>query len=109
MAECLLQCRLRDLIRYCGCIYYPYPNFMSAPNCYIDDIPCLDRWRSQWFNSDTLATNERNDEYEDSRCPDCLPRCNWIRYNLDYSYSQFHIDELPITSNTAFLFVLFFL
>ncbi|XP_046812693.1 sodium channel protein Nach [Lucilia cuprina] len=88
--ECLLICRMDSMLKYCGCVTPP----MAATNktiiyCNFLDIPCLMNWRAIWYGSDTFEyVHENGKDIQDDfttghRCPQCLPNCNGVDFNLE--------------------------
>lgn len=93
LSECLLTCRLADINRFCGCIPPHFLNIIPNQNmCLLNDMPCLNRWKLKWFN---LEPHVRLDVTAlDLHCPACLPMCNFIKYNVESSTSNFASDVL---------------
>lgn len=98
LSECLLVCRLDSIRRFCGCTLPQYTRFEPhVPYCLLDDMPCLGRWFSKWYNSESLiniggdgnnVVRAKTDELDPS-CPQCLPLCNMVRYDVQSSTSNF--------------------
>lgn len=88
LSECLLTCRMADISRFCGCIPPHFLNIIPNLNmCLLNDMPCLNRWKLKWFNLEPPIS--RNFITLDLHCPGCLPMCNFVKYNVESSTSNF--------------------
>ncbi|XP_055678211.1 sodium channel protein Nach-like [Lutzomyia longipalpis] len=90
-SDCLVKCRIHSLAALCGCIPFYLPrNFqdpimVSSPTCNLNHLQCLDRYRGK-LHTESVQGLER--ELEDSiDCPECLPLCSYVRYNVDQTDS----------------------
>lgn len=78
------------MLKYCGCVTPP----MAATDkkityCNFLDLPCLMNWKTIWYGWDQFEyVHENGKDYKDDfttghRCPQCLPNCNGVDYNLE--------------------------
>lgn len=78
------------------------------------DLSCLGRWKDKWFNSEPLIVDQK--EGRSFQCPECVPNCNYIKYNIQSSWSFFNaknilqseiVDNVNITRNLSMVHVFF--
>lgn len=87
MSECIILCRIQDVVDFCGCIPPNYNNRNNASYCLLDDIPCLNRWEEKWKALEPLNLEDNNQAEKFAKCSMCLPRCNYINYKLTASWT----------------------
>lgn len=117
-SECLLDCRLKNVIKLCGCIPVAYSDLYDAPDCLLDDFNCLSIWIKQWMRGRGEFSTAKNDEnlLVDPKCPDCLRKCYYVKYISTTSKAFFDPDDhnrmserysyLWVKSSTSFLSIL---
>ncbi|KAG4071952.1 hypothetical protein HA402_006113 [Bradysia odoriphaga] len=81
-SECLLTCRITNIIETCGCTPPQYTNLFNSSTCTFTDLACLTHWRVVWINFESHAVN-------DVHCPECLPKCNRLQHVVHTSNSNF--------------------
>lgn len=78
------------------------------------DLSCLGRWKDKWFNSEPLIVDQK--EGRSFQCPECVPNCNYIKYNIQSSWGLFNaqnilktdiVDNVNITGNLSMVHVFF--
>lgn len=82
LSECLLTCRLDDVVKFCGCIPVQFSNVRANQRfCLLDDISCLARWKNVWFNFEPIASDgDGKAQRGNQQCPECLPQCSFGLY-----------------------------
>lgn len=82
---------MENLRKLCGCALPQYPHFADAiPQCLLDDMPCLFKWKSAWNNFEPLTNVKKTAEMHlDVHCPECLATCNVIKYFVESSTAEF--------------------
>lgn len=68
-------------------IYYSY-----VPECQLSDILCLQKWSDKWGNVELPDIKESNPA-RFLRCPDCLPRCNYVKYDVQSSWGYISSND----------------
>lgn len=80
----------------------------------MSDLSCLSRWKDKWFNSEPLVVEQRAGR--SFKCPECLPSCNYIKYNIQSSWGYFNptnilktqiIDNVYKSGNLSMVHVFF--
>lgn len=73
LSECLLTCRINNIIQFCGCTPPQFTNLFNWSSCMYDDMACLNRWRISWYNFEPLSVADIPSELEinDLHCPEC--------------------------------------
>lgn len=108
-SECILDCRIRDVIEMCGCLPVPFSDIYRAPDCLLDDFNCLSSWTEQWLQSRTKNKRPMEDSREsiEPKCPHCLKRCNYIQYLTTTSKADFDATaHNKMSDRESFLYVL---
>lgn len=112
--ECNLACRLKDIIAFCGCYPHYLARLYNESQCLLGDLSCLGRWKDKWFNSEPLIVDQKDGR--SFQCPDCVPNCNYIKYNIQSSWGLFNsqnilkteiVDNVSTTGNLSMVHVFF--
>ncbi|XP_065356476.1 pickpocket protein 28 [Calliphora vicina] len=113
--ECLLLCRMQSMLKYCGCVTPPMAATSKNINyCSFINLPCLMKWKAIWYGWDQFEyVHENGKDLKDDfttghRCPQCLPNCNGVDYNLEVNemtmrptYGQFYSHGILEGLNNA--------
>ncbi|GAB0090609.1 uncharacterized protein DMENIID0001_053480 [Sergentomyia squamirostris] len=91
-ADCVVNCRIKSVIRLCECVPFFLPHAESFGDgthcrvCDLQDIPCLEKYKIKWatvVNQYSGITKYNMREAEESlHCPDCLPKCSDTKYKV---------------------------
>ncbi|CAD6993459.1 unnamed protein product [Ceratitis capitata] len=105
-SNCITRCRIRSMVALCNCIpFYMDTKLLIETDgviyCTLQHVPCLLSYKFKWSNVLThrklLPGLER--AYEEALyCPECLPGCNDIQYEV--SLMALPIDRF-IAGSTA--------
>ncbi|XP_037959456.1 uncharacterized protein LOC119688867, partial [Teleopsis dalmanni] len=92
--ECLMLCRMRSMIKYCGCVNPPWPSdLINGSICNLLDLPCLTRWKSVWYGwkSFDYVNKQQNSKelFEFENCGFCLPTCSGVKFKIS-------VNDLPL-------------
>lgn len=101
LSECLLTCRINNIINFCGCTPPQFTNLFNSTLCLYNDMTCLNRWRINWYNFEPLLGTEVPNDFEinDFHCPECVPKCNRIKYSVHMSTANFDPQEIKKRSH----------
>lgn len=104
--ECLLDCRVKDIIKMCGCLPIPFAKVYKAPDCLLEDLNCLFVWTKQWMQARRENINANTTSFAEPKCPHCLRRCNYVRYLPSTSKADFDpFNHNKMSDRNGFLYV----
>lgn len=88
--NCMTECRSNLLLKMCACIPYNFPNNGSMPMCQLDQMDCVQRYKSV-YNAALPGTNFSAATLADTDC-DCLPDCELLQYNSEITTGRLNRD-----------------
>lgn len=122
--ECILTCRLSDIIRMCGCTPPSMVVIHNATYCDLADLRCLIRFNGKlfwyhegidikikrihlekWVNSDINAYDY---SILNPNCVSCYPTCDYLRYEVQTTFTVIRdISEVDIFGTKGYVPSLF--
>lgn len=88
--NCMTECRSNLLLKMCDCIPYNYPNNGSMQMCQMNQMKCVQRYKSV-YNAALPGTNFSAATLADTDC-DCLPDCELLQYNSEITTGRLNRD-----------------
>ncbi|XP_055645241.1 pickpocket protein 28-like [Toxorhynchites rutilus septentrionalis] len=108
-SKCVAACRARSMLALCKCI----PFYMATADdvsdrsitiCNLQHVACLNKYKIKWYTviTDIVQIPGVEKEMEESLyCPDCLPSCSDIKYQISaskMSLSKSTLSEYNLTN-----------
>ncbi|XP_055621968.1 sodium channel protein Nach-like [Toxorhynchites rutilus septentrionalis] len=85
---CMSECRLRTVIKMCGCVPFYYADFNiveaeGVPMCTIKSVNCLRHYRKYFFSLKPPRRYSNEDlSFDHGMDCDCMPSCTFLDYNV---------------------------
>ncbi|XP_026674848.1 sodium channel protein Nach-like [Ceratina calcarata] len=82
-SDCIVDCKIEDMLRICGCVPFFLPNRGSRKVCDLGDVPCLLQHKSKWFSvipHENLYEDNGMDKEKVLLCYKCYPECSAVKY-----------------------------
>jgi Amiloride-sensitive sodium channel len=99
--DCVFLCRLQHLVNRCSCYPFHYINSHNRTHCTLKDLPCLNKAQSDWLAAEPPISTQNVEKYL-FQCPQCIPKCDSVRYMVQTSFSHFS-SELQDEIGSNFL------
>ncbi|XP_059611801.1 sodium channel protein Nach-like [Phlebotomus argentipes] len=91
-ADCVVNCRIKSIIRLCECVPFFLPHAESFRDgthcrvCDLQDLPCLEKYKIKWATVvnqyEGVLKYDMREVEESLYCPDCLPKCSDTKYKV---------------------------
>ncbi|XP_026828089.1 sodium channel protein Nach [Ooceraea biroi] len=104
-SDCIMYCRMQDILRLCGCVPFFYPMTRDIANastraCNLKDLFCLRKYKEKWQNVKPRVENNMT-PFNDSMFEgigylscNCFPSCTDITYNVKSNSIPLSLSEL---------------
>ncbi|CAK9806122.1 Sodium channel protein Nach [Anthophora quadrimaculata] len=83
-SDCIVDCRIEDIWKLCGCIPFYLPNRESRRVCNLEDVACLSQHKSKWISvvpHEDLYNDESLNNSRILHCYKCYSECSDVRYD----------------------------
>jgi Amiloride-sensitive sodium channel len=91
--DCRFLCRHQYIVNLCNCYPFHYVNSYNRTHCTLKDLPCLNKAQDNWLNAEPPVSHNRI-EKRLFQCPQCIAKCDSVRYMVQTSFSFFSPSEL---------------
>ncbi|XP_015608259.1 sodium channel protein Nach isoform X2 [Cephus cinctus] len=90
-SDCIVNCRVKDIWKTCGCrpFFYPESTIKGTSRiCDMTDIECLHKNKAKWWSPLPNELKAGANITESFVCDECYPTCNDVRYQVSTSCLQ---------------------
>ncbi|KOC68351.1 Sodium channel protein Nach [Habropoda laboriosa] len=90
-SDCIVDCKMEDMWKLCGCIPFYLPNRESRRVCNLEDVPCLSQHKSRWISvvpHEDLYNDESLNNSRILHCYKCYSECSDVRYDAKITMSN---------------------
>ncbi|XP_076751975.1 sodium channel protein Nach [Xylocopa sonorina] len=87
-SDCIVDCKIENMWKTCGCVPFYLPNRRSRRVCNLEDLPCLSQHKSRWFSvvpHEHLYDGDGMHGADILHCYDCYPECREVKYTAKQS------------------------
>ncbi|CAD7090362.1 unnamed protein product [Hermetia illucens] len=111
LTNCISYCRIRSIVRLCGCIPFYMPRSdidedSTIAYCNLRHVSCLNTFNIKWLTVVTFREIAELDiDLENSLyCPECMPSCSYVRYKIAVNtlpLSKYQVKETEIMAGVT--------
>ncbi|CAK9800138.1 Sodium channel protein Nach [Anthophora plagiata] len=83
-SDCIVDCKIEDIWKLCGCIPFYLPNRESRRVCNLEDVACLSQHKSRWISvvpHEDLYNDESLNNSSILHCYKCYSECSDVKYD----------------------------
>uniref|UniRef100_A0A1A9ZBM3 Sodium channel protein Nach n=1 Tax=Glossina pallidipes TaxID=7398 RepID=A0A1A9ZBM3_GLOPL len=108
-ANCITKCRIQSIKALCNCVPFYTPleylgNKDGVVYCTLKHVACMDRYNFKWRNVLTQTVTNipglESEAEEALYCPQCMPSCNDIQYQV--SMMSLPTDRFWLQENSQY-------